>query len=231
MEVLGIPRDGTAVGLGLHPFAPERTLVLPSGRRLRDACESSGRSAAQIFEALERRWAERGYPTEPMAPEKQGAIAWIIDGMTRHYHRTELFDEWATALMGRESLGSTGMGCHFGLPHQFQHRAEVEVDGPPIDWWLILCPDGIDWESLADEPVHMLFAHVGREPWASCRSDLYYRAWGLSCRVAGDIEDCRPISRMGRLAAARSLNPIVLRTLATMDQERARRNRNTGRSR
>src|SRR5262245_32773496 len=121
MDVLGIPRDGTAVGLGLHPFAPERTLVLPSGRRLRDACASSGRSPGRIFEALERRWAERGYRTEPMAPEKQDAIAWIIDGMTRHYHRTELFDDWATALMGRESLGSTGMGCYFRLPHQFQH--------------------------------------------------------------------------------------------------------------
>jgi hypothetical protein len=178
MEVLGIPRDWSAVGLGLHPFAPERVLVLPSGDRLRDACRSSGRSTEQVYEGLVRRWAERGYQAEPIAREKQDAIVWIIDAMTRHYHRTELFEDWATGLMSRESLGSTGIGCCFGLAHQFQGGAEVEVDCPPIDWWLILCPDGIDWESLDGEPVHMLFAHVA-ERWRPGHRDPLFHAWCL----------------------------------------------------
>jgi hypothetical protein len=216
MEVLGIPRDWSAVGLGLHPFAPERVLVLPSGERLRNACESSGRSRELLIERFERQCAERRYKPEPLAREKQDAIIWIMDGLTRHYHRTDLFEDWALGLIGRESLGSTGIGGYLGLAHQFQGRAEVEVDCPPVDWWLILCPDGIDWESLSGERVHMLFAHVA-ERWRPGHRDPLFHAWCLSCRIVWEIDDPRPIGRMGRLAAARFLNPIAARALETME--------------
>jgi len=217
MEVLGIPRDWSAVGLGLHPFAPERVLVLPSGGRLRDACEGSGRSRERLIDRHERRCAELDCKPETPGREKLDAIIWIMDGLTRHYHRPDLFEDWALGLIGRESLGSTGIGGYFGLAHQFQHVGEVEVDCPPQDWWLILSPEGIDWESLSGEPVHMLFAHVAEQPWRPGHRDPLFHAWCLSCRIVREIDDSRPIGRMGRLAAARFLNPIAARALEAME--------------
>ena len=217
MEVLGIPRDWSAVGLGLHPFSPERVLVLPSGERLRDASRCSGRSRERLIERFERECAERHYKPEPMTREKLDAIIWIMDGMTRHYNRPDLFEDWALGLIGRESLGSTGIGNYFGLAHQFQYRGEVEVDCPPVDWWLILCPDGVDWESLEDEPVHILFAHVLGRPWRPGHPHSLLDVWCLSSRIVWEIDDSRAISRMGRLAAARSLNPIAARSLEQME--------------
>jgi hypothetical protein len=213
MEVLGIPEDWSAVRLGLHPFAPERTLVLPSDERLRYAGRPGGRDCGRIEQQL----AERGYEPPPLPREKLDAIYWIVDGLTGHYHRPDLFEDWAAGLAGRESLASTGFGGHLGLAHQFQGRSEVQVDCPPLDWWLILCPDGIDWASLDGEPVHALLAHVGQVPWQVGTRDVLLRAWCLSARIAKDVNDWRRVSRMGRLSAVRYLNPIAARALEAMD--------------
>jgi hypothetical protein len=103
MEVLGIPEDWSAVSLGLHPFAPEGTLVLPSGELLRYDGRCGDKPCGRIVERIERKLAARGYEPPPLPREKMDAIFWIIDGLTGHYHRPGLFEDWALGLAGRES--------------------------------------------------------------------------------------------------------------------------------
>ncbi len=217
MEFLGIPEDWSAVRLGLHPFAPERTLVLPSGERLRYDGRCGDERYRRIVERIERGLAEMGHEPPSIPRAKRDAILWIMDGLTGYYHRPDLFEDWALGLAGREALGSTQLGDQFGLAHQFQHRGQVRVDCLPMDWWLILCPGGIDWASLDGEPVHALFVHVSQMPWSFEDDRVLHHTWSLSCKIAREVDDWRRVSCMGRLSAARYLNPIAVRALEAMD--------------
>jgi hypothetical protein len=141
-------------------------------------------------------------------------IAAFMDLMTGHYRVPELFEPWVVGLASRESLGSSTLGCNFGLVHQYQRGGDIHVDCPPIDWWLFLFPDGIDWDSPDDEPVHALVGHVSRFPFHKTWGQSEYPAWHLTCGLRkNDIDDWRPISRMGRIDAARYLNEIIVRLL------------------
>ena len=109
------------------------------------------------------------------------------------------------------------IGRRCGLAHQFQFRGEVGVDCPPIDWWLFLSSDGIDWASPDGEPVHALIAHVGRVPWYAMEGGVVDRALTLACLIAREVDDWRGVADMGRMSACRHLNPIVARLLEAMD--------------
>ena len=68
--------------------------------------------------------------------------------------------------------------CGSGLAHQYQHGlADIPVDCPPVDWWLFLFPEGIEWCSLDEQKVHALICHVAR--------DRYYARHGCHMLVRG----------------------------------------------
>jgi hypothetical protein len=97
--------------------------------------------------------------------------------------------------------------------HQFQWGHEIQVDCPPVDWWLFLFPDGIDWQGMNTDPVHALIGHVGRVPWGQSGSGFMLRVWCLASALGGAVDDWRRVSRMGRIGAARHLNEITVRLL------------------
>jgi hypothetical protein len=84
---------------------------------------------------------------------------------------------------------------------------------PPLDWWLFLFPDGIDWASPDEEPVHALIGHVGRRPFWEEGGPIL-AAWSLTATITKAVDDARPVSRMGRVDAARYLNRIAAEYLA-----------------
>lgn len=211
LQVLGVPRSWSMVQQGFHPFAPERIAVLPSGEKLRHPMYRQG-----ARRRIEDRIAEirAGYTFDPtdLPPEKLESFFWAMDLITSHYRIPEVFEDWVVRLAARESLGSTGIGGHWGLVHQYQGRHEAPLDCPPVDWWLFLFPDGINWASLAEEPVHALIGHFGRGPYLE-EAGLMYAAWSLTSLIMRAVEDARPVSRMGRVDAARYLNQIVAERL------------------
>ena len=216
LKVLGIPEDWEAVRLGLHPFTPERVVVLPSGARLGRGVRYEREVCKRIDERIDRGRAEMRCVPAPLPDGKRAAILWIVGRLTAHYNRPDLFEEWAFELADRESLASTGIGRRFGLAHQFQFRGEVGVDCPPIDWWLFLSSDGIDWASPDGEPVHALIAHVGRVPWYAMEGGVVDRALTLACLIAREVDDWRGVADLGRMSACRHLNPIVAHLLEAM---------------
>lgn len=162
LDILGVPRSWSAVRQGFHPFAPERIAVLPSGERLRHPTHRSRGVRGRIEERIAECRARFGHAAAELPPEKLESFFWVMDLFTGHYRIPEVFEDWVVGLAERESLGSSAMGGHWGLVHQYEGGHGAPVDCPPVDWWLFLFPDGIDWASLAEEPVHALIGHVGR---------------------------------------------------------------------
>ena len=54
--------------------------------------ECRGRSRERLVERYERRCAELDCKPDTPGREKLDAILWIMDGLTRHYHRPDLFE-------------------------------------------------------------------------------------------------------------------------------------------
>jgi hypothetical protein len=212
LDILGVPRSWSVVRQGFHPFAPERIAVLPSGKRWHHPMHN-GRGARG---RIEGRIAEyrAGFPHGPadLPPEKLESYFWTMDLITGHYRVPDFFEDWVVGLAQRESFGSSFLGGRWGLVHQYQGYHGAPVDCPPVDWWLFLFPDGIDWASLDEEPVHALIGHVGRRPHLE-EPGFMLRAYSLAESIALTVKDARPVSRMGRVAAARHLNRIAAECL------------------
>jgi hypothetical protein len=211
MELLGNPRDWSVVRHQFHPFHPQRIAILPSGDRLRYRNRCGRQLRKKLDEAIELKQREFHGGPHFLPWEKVESTFWIMDLMSGHYRVPEMFEGWVMGLVGRESLASSSFGCHCGLVHQFQQREEIRVDNPPVDWWLFLFPDGIDWEHLGGEAVHALIGHISRFSYYTGNVETMLRVWGLTCSLGG--EDWRTISRMGRIDAARHLNESTVRLL------------------
>jgi hypothetical protein len=213
MEVLGYPRDWSVVRDGFHPFHPQRIAIMPSGTRLNYGNRCGQQLRKKIDEEIEKYQSSMPGGPAPLPQEKLESIYWIMALMTGHYRVPELFEPWVMGLASRETLGSSVLGNHFGLVHQFQRGGVIKVDCTPIDWWLFLFPAGIDWESLDEQPVHALVGHVCRSPFRDTSGESEYPAWCLTSSLMGRLDDWRSFSRMGRIDAARHLNEITVRLL------------------
>ena len=65
--------------------------------------------------------------------------------------------ELVKVLMGREALGSTGIGQGVGIPHAKTNSVKKLVAA------LGICPQGVDFDALDGEPVHIFFLLVAPE--------------------------------------------------------------------
>ena len=212
LDILGVPRSWSVVRQGFHPFAPERTAVLPSGERLRHPTHRGRGARRRIENRIAESRAGFAHGAADLPPEKLESYFWAMDLITGHYRIPNVFEDWVVGLAGRESLGSSAMGGHWGLVHQYQGRHGAPVDCPPVDWWLFLFPDGIDWASLAEEPVHALIGHVSRRPYGEV-TGLMLNVWCLTEAIIWAVDDVKGLSRMGRVTAVCHLNRIAARCL------------------
>ena len=137
MEVLGCPRDWSVVRQRFHPFHPQRIIILPSGTSLKYGSRCGRQLRMKLDEEIQQLATHR-----PPLSEKLESTFWIMDVLTGHYRVPELFEAWVLGLAGRENFGGSTIGNHVGLVHQYQKGDEIEVDCPPLDWWLFLFPKG-----------------------------------------------------------------------------------------
>jgi len=226
-DVLGRPRFWPLVREGFHPISPERVIVIAdmggdgwSGRDRRQ----EDRLRASLSEPLDViSWCGSPIGRSHLAAEKLSLIFRLVRAMTDHYQAPHLFPGWATGLAKREALGSTGMGHGFGLLHQFQDDGLVRLTNAPVDWWLVLFPDGAEWESFDDQPVFGMIGHVFPAHHRDVPG-LAMRTWELTYRVAGHVANSLDggswarIARMDRIAAARAVNRATLLALRSRCQ-------------
>jgi hypothetical protein len=159
---------------------------------------------------LKERLLKKGYGnTEHFSEEKLDYILWITHMLAKCYRVPEYFERWATQLANREDLGTAmAIGRHVGFVHQFQPGSGsqwVPTANGSLDWWLVLLPGGVDFQSPDGLPTHVLFGLVLADsaadfclyiPWAEC----------LCKSLMSPKEKWIALSQMDRLAAARYMN-------------------------
>ena len=80
--------------------------------------------------------------------------------------------------------------------------------GSPLDWWLFLSPEPIEWGSLDDLPIHALVAHVSPINYHD-RMGTMLRAWSAAWHLlkeVGETEGWPRLARREPLDAVRLLN-------------------------
>ena len=177
LEWLGLPRDWSAVRHGLHPFSPERVVILTSEDSLKLGRTLAG-AKNQIWSGMETGCLRRRERLMPSA--KFDLLLAFVDHMAAYYHRPDLAECWAFRLASREQLGSCGLGRGFGLVHQFQGHDVVKTTSGKVDWWLFLLPEGANYESHDEKPVHVLIGHVFDQR----RAGWEHSVWGLAEKLA-----------------------------------------------
>jgi hypothetical protein len=206
LDVIGRPRTWSLVEKGQHPISPERVIVMKNGGG--DGWSSRDRHLEASIRASLNEQVD-------LSACKMDPIFRLMQVMTDYYRVRRLFPAWATNLAKRESLATTSMGYGFGLLHQFQDDGLLQLMNDPVDWWLVLFPDGIDWESIDDKPVFGMIGHVF-PPRHMALPGLKCHAWELTARVgrcvAGEteIDAWRLIARMDRITAAQVVNRAIL---------------------
>jgi hypothetical protein len=207
MHILGNPRSWSVVSEGIHPFAPERVVVM-SQRTYGYRCGSDLRR--QIDKKIEIEFAHmEGFDKKSFPESKRESIYWMMDAMCGHY-AVPYLEHWVVGLAGREILASTAWRGS-GMAHQYQRGGELPVDNPPYDWWLFLFPEGIEWAAMDDQPVFAVIAHVARNN-KSC--GLMLPLWVLTEAIRKTVPDWSHVAQTGRVAACRHLNWITAQCLA-----------------
>ncbi len=202
LERLGMPRSWWHVHQGLHPFSPERILVIDERPQVWAAAE------------LKNRLIQRGVGNqEHFSEEKLDYALWIMHTLSNYYGRPQYFEDWATRLAGRENLGpALGYCRHWGLVHQFQQRGDhqpVATQNGLVDWWAFLIPGGASFQSLDGLPTHVLFGCVDANGSPSREFACLPLVWKLAQSVNGPVL----LSQMDRLTAARFLNQRLVEVL------------------
>jgi hypothetical protein len=206
MHVLGNPRSWSLVSQGLHPFAPERVVVMKQGT-FGDLCGCDLRR--QIDKQIEVEFGHmKGFEKNRFPDPKRESIYWMMDAMCGYY-AVPYLEHWVVGLAGREILASTGW-CGTGIAHQYQRGGEVPVDNPPYDWWLFLFPEGHEWAAMDEQPVFAVFAHVARN---NKSGGLMLPLWALTEAIQKTVTDWSQVAQMGRVGACRYLNGITAQCL------------------
>jgi hypothetical protein len=212
LELLGVPRDWSVIRQGFHPFAPERIAILPSGDLL---CCDKRYGFEFYYRVGERTTAygsRAGSDDPPLSDEKKGSFYATMDLVASHYRMHRFIEDWVARLAFWGTVNPSQSGEELVLLPWFQGREEIPVDRPPVDWWLFLFPDGLDWNSPDGKPARALMAPVTRVSLSSRPRRLrHFVAW-LS-RQLGEKVDWLKVARMGSLDAALFLNPIVAEIL------------------
>jgi hypothetical protein len=216
MHIVGNPRSWSLVSQGLHPFAPERVVVLASGddSRYGDRC---GRDLRRnIDEQIKRAFGHMsGHDTRWFPESKLDSIYWMMDAMAGHYGVPSFFEQSVVGLAGREIIGSTAY-CGMGMAHQYQRGGAIPIDNPPFDWWLFLFPQGIDWAALDEEPIFAVICHVAENDYTYKRGSYgaMWPLWVLTKFLGREVTDWSEIAKMGRVDACRCLNKIAAQNLS-----------------
>ena len=99
---------------------------------------------------------EKAITADMKAVNKEGALRELVDVLAKA-EGIKNQSELVKVLMGREALGSTGIGQGVGIPHAKTNSVKKLVAA------LGICPQGVNFDALDGEPVHIFFLLVAPE--------------------------------------------------------------------
>ena len=99
---------------------------------------------------------EKAVTANLKATNKEGVIRELVDILAKA-EGIRNKEELVRVLLSRESLGSTGIGQGVGIPHGKTNTVKKLTAA------FGLCPQGVNFEALDGEPVHLFFLLVAPE--------------------------------------------------------------------
>ena len=184
-----------------HPFSPTRTVVLP--RRL-------GRRHRPARRAIERRVEElAGEGLWKLPAPKSDTLLQVADAVTEYYGIGDRLEAWADHIPVQESFLPQSAG-HAGMLSHWQPAGPVPAAGSPMDWWLFLAREPIDWGSLDDLPIFALVGHVSPINFHDQMGEMYTAwsdAWKL-VKIVAKTDSWLRLARRGPLDVVRRLNGL-----------------------
>lgn len=222
LSFLGRPTSWSVVRQGFLPISPERVLILEPEESPWNKTPADRWAKADFDEKarLRERIARDGKVNCP--DEQLGLILRITGELARYYAATGFWDDWAYRMACREWLGSTAFGNNAAVPHQFQVQGHIRTINRPVDWWLILFPQGINWNRPDDKPVHVMFTYIFSRPWQEwphlSLGALGLLAGGLRSLAGQNKTAFVELSQMDRASAAQLVNHHVV--MALRDEKR-----------
>lgn len=213
-KLFGIPKSWSCVRRGLHPFSPERTLILR--RPLHP-----GDQEFEVAQQIGRRWDETGSSKDTEAILR---IVQAASVLTQVYGVPERTAEWAGRLLVWlfDYYSSVAQNHHWLAPSSWQGFSQrIKTSNGIVDWWLILIPQGFEFPSLDGTRVHALITPVFTEPYKPlCSIEFWYfmaKAIGNSLDEPAPIDSTWiDISRLDRKSACLSINQRIARNLTTI---------------
>lgn len=216
-ELFGVPQSWSSVRRGLHPFSPERTLILQRQTYFGDR-------EIQLAQKIGRR--------SDKAPRSKYAstilsIVHAATALTQTYGVPERTEDWAGRLTVWlfDYYSNVAQDHHWLAPFSWQgYGQEVKTFNGIVDWWLMLIPQGVESPSEDGTRLHTLITPVFTESWKP-RSPVEFwcfmaKATGLVAKSFNDPQSIDStwidISRMDRQAACLFLNQRIARNLSTM---------------
>ena len=213
-ELFGVPKSWSCVRDGLHPFSPDRTLILPVHDH---ADDHQTKLSRQIVD----RW-ELDSPLPNMA-----TILCIVQAasvLTQFYGVWERAEDWARRLLVWLFVfyNSVAQDHHWLAPCSWQgFSEEAKTSNGIVDWWLILIPQGIEVPSIDGTRLHTLitpiYNEVGKPRLPVEFWDFMARAIGCQPQFSGEPQfidaTWLDISRMDRKSACLSVNQRIARNL------------------
>ncbi|QDV37570.1 hypothetical protein [Tautonia plasticadhaerens] len=188
---LGFPGPLRVVGedKAPHPFSPERTVVLP--RRL-------GREHLQVRRAIGRRIEKLDVHGLWRLPgPKVEALLQVADAISERHGVGHRLGEWAARLASQQSIMPEGF-AGLGVLGYWQALGPVPGADSPLDWWLFLSPEPIEWGGMDGVSVHVLVGHVS--PVTSFRwMDMMHRAWSDTWHLHASLGGPEGWARLARL--------------------------------
>ena len=133
--------------------------------------------------------------------------------MTEYYGIGDRLEAWADRIPVQESF-SPQSGGHAGVPSYWQPAEPVPGAGSPVDWWLFLSPEPIDWGSLDDLPIFALVGHVSPINFHDQMGEMY-NAWSDARKLLSTVAqtDSWPrLARRGPRDVIRRLNGLYDRS-------------------
>ncbi len=99
---------------------------------------------------------EKAINANMSANSKEAALRELVDTLAKA-EGIKNKEELVKVLMGRESLGSTGIGQGVGIPHAKTNSVKKLVAA------LGVSPQGVNFDALDGEPVHIFFLLIAPE--------------------------------------------------------------------
>ena len=106
-------------------------------------------------------------------------------------------------------------GGHAGVLSSWQPAEPVPGAGSPMDWWLFLSREPIDWDSLDDLPIFALVAHVSPINSHGQTGEMY-DAWSDARKLLSTVAETDSWPRLAR----RGSRDVIRRLNGLYDRSR-----------